>query len=206
MKTKANIGRLDVPQKVLFGERIVTAMQNNPAFASLQSMVSELESETDTLDSTYQDTKAARQLCSEKMALQEAATETWDTKVNLLAAAVEQVSAGDSAVILSSGFEVRNPSAPIGPLPAPENLAAATNGHDGQVKLRWRRVRGADTYEVQSASDPMQPNSWTTKTTSTGARVVLNGLPSVTRQWFRVRAIGAAGPSGWSEPAVKTVP
>jgi len=32
------------------------------------------------------------------------------------------------------------------------------------------------------------------------------GLPSVAPQWFRVRAMGTAGPSGWSEPAVKTVP
>lgn len=206
MKTKANIARLNVPQKVLYGRRIVTAMQNQGVFAPLAPLVGELNTDTDTLDTTYQDARAARQSAAEKTALQEGAAVAWDNRIGLLAAAVEQVSGGDAAVILSSGFEVRNPSAPIGPLPAPANLEAATNGHDGQVKLRWKRVHGADTYEVQTSGDPMNPGNWTTKTTSTGARATLEGLPSVTRQWFRVRAIGAAGPSGWSEPAVKTVP
>ena len=125
--------------------------------------------------------------------MQDDATVTWDSALGQLAAGVEQVSGGSVPVILSSGFEVRNPAAPIGPLTAPTNLEATTNGHDVQVKLRWNRVRGADTYEVQCANDPTNPATWTTKATATGARVMLEGLPSVTRCWFRVRAIGAAG-------------
>ena len=36
--------------------------------------------------------------------------------------------------------------------------------------------------------------------------LVIEGLPSVSRCWVRLRAIGTAGPSPWSNPAVKTVP
>jgi hypothetical protein len=59
---------------------------------------------------------------------------------------------------------------------------------------------------VQVCADPPSTNGWTTRTSCSASRAILEGLPSVTRQWFRVRAVGTAGPSGWSEPAVKTVP
>jgi hypothetical protein len=206
MKIKTNISKISVENKVAMGRRVFIAMTENPAFTSLQPLITDLGSETDTLEESAQAAQAARQTCAEMFALQDNATAAWDGKVGLLAAAVEQVSLGSTPVILSSGFEVRNPPSPIGPLPAPLNLEAVTNGHQGQVKFRWKHVRGADSYEVQSSSEPTNPVSWLNRAFVSSARTTLEGLPSVTRQWFRVRAIGTAGPSGWGEPAVKTVP
>jgi hypothetical protein len=206
MKTKANIGRASVPEKGVFGTRVVSMMNGNPNFGSLAGPVGDFDTATTEMMTAYQDAHTARQNADEKFALLTEKVVLWDEQVGLLAAGVEQASGGNPAIILTSGFEVRNPSAPIGPLEAPQNLEATTNGHQGQVKLRWGSVRGVDTYDVQVCADPPTEGGWTTRTSCTASRVTLEGLPSVTRQWFRVRAVGAAGPSGWSEPAVKTVP
>jgi hypothetical protein len=41
---------------------------------------------------------------------------------------------------------------------------------------------------------------------STKASSNATDLPSATRCWFRVRAVGTKGPGPWSDPAIKTVP
>jgi len=61
-------------------------------------------------------------------------------------------------------------------------------------------------YEIESSLDPIGVNAWTYKGTVTKAKAALNSFISGTRIWLHVRAIGAAGPGPWSDPAVKTVP
>ena len=40
----------------------------------------------------------------------------------------------------------------------------------------------------------------------TKSKATVSGLATGTKYWFRVRAIGAAGPGPWSDPATKVAP
>ncbi len=78
--------------------------------------------------------------------------------------------------------------------------------HEGELDLSWDAVSGARSYLIQKRTDPNTPSSWTHAGTSTKSSITISGLTSGTRYWFRVSAVGAAGQSGWSDPATKIAP
>ena len=117
-----------------------------------------------------------------------------------LATYVESESMNNQITIESSGFTLTAPRQSVGLLPAPTGL----RGEPGQaqtVLLRWDRDRGANSWTAQCAPEATGP--WTDIYTGTRAKCVATGLVSGTQYWFRVRAIGAAGPSDWSDPSTK---
>jgi hypothetical protein len=59
--------------------------------------------------------------------------------------------------------------------------------------------RGVQTYLAEQAITPSGP--WTQCCIGKPSRCTVTGLVSGTQYWFQVRAIGAAGPSAWSDPA-----
>ena len=91
-------------------------------------------------------------------------------------------------------------------MPQVLNLEGITNAAESTVVLKWKAVKGAKSYEVQTSPDPFTSQSWHSAAVVTKATHTLTGLPSGGRCWFRVRAIGTAGPGPWSDPAIKTVP
>jgi hypothetical protein len=129
-----------------------------------------------------------------------------DATLTRLAAYVEAAGAGDPAKLASSGFEQRAGPAPVGPLPQVESLAATAGDHDGTLDLAWDRVPGATGYEVYRSTDVTQPAGWAFACSCARSSATVEGLASGTRHWFRVRAVGAAGPGPWSDPATKIAP
>ena len=79
--------------------------------------------------------------------------------------------------------------------------------NDGSLDVAFDPVRGALSYEIQTSVDPVTPTSWGFQMSASRSNATVNGFTSGTRQWIRVRAIGArSAPGPWSDPAVKTVP
>jgi len=101
---------------------------------------------------------------------------------------------------------VRSFPSPVGEPAQVMNLTVTANSMAGALKLKWKKVYGAATYEIETSPDPLGPNTWGNRFSVTGSRARLTGLPSVTRVWIRVRAFGAAGAGPWSDPGLKTVP
>jgi len=122
------------------------------------------------------------------------------------AAYVQNITAGDKTKIESSGFSVGNPPAPIGPLPTPVELEIDSNTNPGTLALRWKGVRGADSYTVERALDTTTPLNWVVVASVTKPKALAEGLTSGSRYWFRVAAIGAAGTSLWTDPISKFAP
>ena len=92
--------------------------------------------------------------------------------------------------------------APVGQLPQPANLVATGGDLEGTVDLSWDALRrGVQTYIAQQATSPSGP--WTQCYVGKASSCTVTGLTSGTQYWFQVRAIGAAGPSAWSDPATK---
>lgn len=68
----------------------------------------------------------------------------------------------------------------------------------GTVTLRWQRVKGATTYLIQYAAAATLPSAFNREESVTRAKYAITALVSGVRYWFRVAALGAAGPSPWT--------
>jgi hypothetical protein len=119
---------------------------------------------------------------------------------------VENASNGVEATILSAGFDVRAPGAPIGDLPAPANLVATMGDLAGEVDLACDRVRGAASYiwHCRLYSAPNGP--WQQTKVSKKSSTTAVGLVSGTKYAFRVCAVGTEGEGAWSDEAVVMAP
>ncbi|MBK7381725.1 MAG: fibronectin type III domain-containing protein [Flavobacteriales bacterium] len=108
----------------------------------------------------------------------------------------------DKDLILSTGFDVRRRSEPLGPLAAPKNVQALVTPFPGTLKVRWSGVRGRSIYVLEmTATDPLDPAGWKVKVKGSKNRYEITGLNSNTVYTFRVTALGAAGASPVSDIA-----
>lgn len=205
-KPKLELKGLAPLQKVQKTEDLVTATTGNANFTTPTPSLPTLTAKADALAAAYSEREAAKQTLNEtQMALDTAEAEL-DSTLTLFSAYVESASGGDAQKILSSGLAVKGQSAPIGPMPQVAGLESTTSNAEGRIVLRWTAVKGAKTYEAQTCPDPISAAGWKAAGLPTKASLTLEGLPTGARCWFRVRAIGSAGPGPWSDPCVKTVP
>jgi hypothetical protein len=123
------------------------------------------------------------------------------SKYTTLGACVENRSLGDPAFILAKGYDVAGSPTPVPPVGRVTNLSLKHGDHDGAVDASWDRDYSAYSYEVQTSHDPMTPGGWVPNQTSPRSTCTLSGLPSATRVWVRVRAIGGDVPGEYSDPA-----
>jgi len=116
---------------------------------------------------------------------------------------VSNVAQGDPVAILSSGFELRQEPAPIGPLPAPTELRAHAGHKTGDIDVRWKPVYGAYCYQVEaSTTDPNNGGTWKLGAMSSAAHYASKGNTPATYVWHRFTCLGAAGyVSPYSDPA-----
>ena len=119
---------------------------------------------------------------------------------------VQVATGGDAMKIVSTGFEIMSEGSPVGVPDQPRNFVLKVTAAEGALKASWLKVRGVRTYEIQISNNPLSATSWVGWGSSTRIRVLMNDLPSGTKVWVRVRALGAAGGGAWSGPVGKMVP
>lgn len=139
---------------------------------------------------TSSSTAALRHSCSDKVV----------EMMRLLAADLELTARGDLTKLAATGYELRaKASRSTGPLPAPLNLRVKSTGISGEALCKVGAVPYADSYEGQSTLNPTS-GPWTSITATTNSQNILfTGLDRGKDYFFRIRAIGASGPSGWSD-------
>ena len=196
---KMRLKDMPIPDKIQFSRRIVDAMTANPNFAAPTPALSVLTEGTEELQDAYNAAQAARQAAKMKTSLQDDRSTELDNVLAMLALYVENASDGDKARIESAGFSVRNPPAPVGPLPAPVDVQVAPSEHAGTADVIWQGVRGAKAYAIERAEDAPALD-WGVIGSSTKREASLNSMVSGRKYWFRVAAIGAAGQSAYSDP------
>jgi len=107
----------------------------------------------------------------------------------------------DMATFLLSGFQPRTTPASSQP-PEPPSISSAVHGSlPGQIKIRFKRVRYAASYDVRSGAvlpGGGAPTAWTEQK-STKTSVIIENLTAGTTYAFQVRAFGASGSSNWSD-------
>ncbi len=116
---------------------------------------------------------------------------------------VQAASNGDIDINKNSGLAVRKSASPIGELPAPKGMVAVATPYPGRIDISWGGVRGRSMYEPQICEgDPNVEANWSVLFLTTKNRHSITSLKSDTTYHFRVRALGVAGASPMSEPAV----
>ena len=117
---------------------------------------------------------------------------------------IRTVAAGDITKLATCGFELAKIPQPLGVPNAPAIKAVRTTGETGEVLVIWKREHGADSYNVlMTQQDPAGGEvKWDIIGTTTKTRLKQGDLKSLTRYWFSVRAVGSAGQSVMSDPAM----
>ena len=205
-QVKLSLQNLTIPAKVLKGRQIVTAMTGNANFTTPDPALTAVTTALNDLESAYNTAQAVRDVAKTKTDLQDIADRLVDTILASEASYVQNKTEGDAVKIQSAGMDVRNPSDPIGNLPAPGNISATEGDLDGEIDAHWNRVKGAKSYVVQRTTTPTDAASWGNPAISTKSKITLTGLVTGTKYYLRVAAIGAAGQGAWSELASKVAP
>jgi hypothetical protein len=106
-----------------------------------------------------------------------------------LASYVETICQGDKTKLLSSGFDItgiKNETQALQPI----RQFSVEIGPPGQATTVVNKVYGARAYVHQCTPDPITADSvWKSETTFERSHTFVH-LPSVTKWWFRVTAIG----------------
>ena len=146
------------------------------------------------LEAAYE---AAIDAGSEQRAIRDGRERDFDHIITLLTANVQDVSRGDAAAILSTGFQIRDEAGPSHDLLAPEHLSGKTGRNAGQAALDWKGVRGAASYTIQRSADGM--TNWVDAGLCTASRCVVDGLAGPGYMFLRVAGVGARGVGAWSD-------
>ena len=92
-------------------------------------------------------------------------------------------------------------STPVGtPSGAPSGITTCRADSETSVFLAWNKATGADTYDIQYATDENLFNSNEVQTINgiTSLNYIVTGLESGETYYFRVRGVNAQGESGWT--------
>src|SRR5881394_3287570 len=149
MKVRNPVPELPESQRTTKAQDIHDHLTGNAHFPTTNPTLAVFQGHITDADTKFAAAVAA--ITTARLAVQakRAAFELMENDTTQLAAGVDNVANGDETIILSSGFEVRAPSSPLGILPAPTGLVAEAGEFTGQLIATWEPVAGVKLYEVQ---------------------------------------------------------
>ncbi|MBI2924342.1 MAG: fibronectin type III domain-containing protein [Verrucomicrobia bacterium] len=200
-KVKLNLQDKSDPELDQFATDHIAAMTGNANFATPNPAAPAFLTLSNNFHAALTNSNTANQTAKEMTVLKETARTALEAGLTQRGTYVEETSSGDEAKILSAGLAVRAPSAPIGPLPAPQNVTATGGDLEGTADCQCDPVKGRDTYIGECASSATGP--WTQVYVGKKSSFTATGLVSGQMYYFRMRAVGAAGPGPWSDLAQK---
>ncbi|BBL75182.1 fibronectin type III domain-containing protein [Methylomagnum ishizawai] len=185
---------------------IVASLTNNAAFPEPWPAQAPALSDIKEALNAYRDAyHASLTRDTLKIAQREKARDALTLLLKRLPAYLELVAQGDTAVLATTGYDLRRDTARTGGngiLDAPADFRVAHGQVSGNLEVRAARVAGARSYEVQTAQgDPTIDANWKHALSSaTCSHIVLEGMVPAQTYWVRLRAIGSQGAGIWAEP------
>jgi hypothetical protein len=195
-KIKLDHTRLDTPAYIVRMREISTALAAAPTFAPLAAKLPPFNALVDTLETKSTEYEAAVQAAKTVLTERDTARVAVEDAARALASASEGETS-DEAALQGGGWHLRGVATVVGPMPAPQNVTASGGDMDGEVDLSWEPVDGRDTYLGEHGTSATGP--WTQFYVGKKSSATATGLTSGTAYWFRLRAVGAAGPGPWSD-------
>jgi hypothetical protein len=198
--------RMTDVQVVQFAKKVHTALTGNPNVLAPNPPLPKLQELIATADSSIDAYEAEKAVMRNKKNMRDEAIKALCNGLRLEADTVQAATSGDPDKMETTGFQTSKRPSPVGIPAQVTRLVVEAGAIEGTLRASWKPVRGVKVYEIETSPDPLGANAWTYKGTVTKAKATINSFASGARIWLHVRAIGAAGPGPWSEPAVKTVP
>jgi hypothetical protein len=187
----------NLDQKLLLSANLVSSMTGNANFNTPNPPLADLTSKASAIAAKRSAIAAAEADLVELEEQLDQLEREHDALITSLGKYIENITAGDAAKIASSGAPLKGQPEAIGELPAPTNLRATGGDLDGEADCMWDPVNGANSYIAECASNAIGP--WTQVYVGKKSRCTAGGLASGQLYYFRVRAVGAAGPGQWSD-------
>jgi Fibronectin type III domain. len=186
--------------KIEFGRNVDARMRSNPLFTKPDVPYDDLKASTDLLEMRN---VAAINGGKEATALLHQTEQDWTNKMRLTARYVDRVADGDSAIILSAGFNLAKQPTPA----ARPEFSVELGEKSGSVSLRRQRIEGARSYVWQYyiGETPGNEAEWVTAQVTSQASVELTGLKPLTQYWFRVAAVTIQGTTAFCSPIMQVV-
>lgn len=209
MKIKLNFRQLSIAEKIARAKQIIAAVESNATdFKSPSPPLASLTTATNELETAAKETQEARQAAKTKTSAQAQKEDTLDKLMSQLSGYVESVAGDNEELIRKAGMDTRAPTGGSSSvIPAVPPASSATRGdREGDIDCSWDTVAGARSYVIEISPDPPTSTSWKHAGVSTKSRSTISNLTPGTRYWFRVAAVGTAGQSGWSDPAMCIAP
>src|SRR5947209_923393 len=161
-RVKLDFKGLPPAEKVIRAEQIVASLTDNKNYPTPNPPLADVTTAINGLRTATVEAQQARQLAQAKTAAQNDSEDALDRVMRQLAAYIENVSAGDEALIRSAGVSIRSAAAATpDAATAPTALSATEGDHDGEIDLHWNRVNRARSYIVERSADPPSDASWT---------------------------------------------
>ena len=202
-KVNLNLKNLSIPDKMQFAGQIITSLTGNAGFPTPDPSLASVQGAINLLQGSYSAANNLRQQSFTKTAEQNQHEKELDLLLTGLGNYVENTSKGDEALIKSGGMDTRAKAAPVGIPGLPLNLSANEGVKNGEIKLKWKSVRGAKSYVVRRTTNVAENGLWDQEQVVTKAAATSSGLKSGTQYWYQVAGVGTAGQGPWSDPATK---
>jgi len=199
-KVKIGFKDLPVPKQIERSRLILTRMADNIHFASPNPPLADVAAATNALETAYNQSRGRdRVLC----ALMRLRRKKMLELIAQLSAYVQNASASNLEIILSSGFDVIGRGSPLPPVTLVLNVRVKDGKVSGAVKLQWNKVTGAKIYLVRVMLNPEQPTDADIKATPSCLRCEVEGLTPGKRYYIQVAAIGGGMIGSWSNAVSK---
>ena len=181
--------RRTVADKLLKSEFITQQMSINAAtFATPNPALADVDAARTDLSKTAVAAQAGGVALT--LAKNEAETKL-DQLISQLGAYVQNISAGDEAIILQAGMDVRKTPSPQPPPEQVQNLDAFPTRSAGQIQVGWDSLGKGAYYQVEMYIDDDAGNGfWDKLTVSSKSKYLVTGLTTGTVYRFRVAGIG----------------
>lgn len=189
---------LSVPAQIERTRLIVNSMTGNANFTTPNPALATITTAVNALEVVYNESRGRDKV---KVALMRIQQKELLNIIGSLAGYVQSISEGNEAIILSSGFSVRKPRQPLGPVTAPKDLEVEQGTQTNSLLARWKPVTGGVAYVVEISSDPMpEEKTFSPIGVTTKGRFQVESLNSGEKYWIRVAAIGKEGVGPFSDP------
>lgn len=193
---KLGLYRQTVAEKIITARRIIERMTGNANFTDPVPTLPEFEAVTDELEAA----EAAMDGSALKTEQRDIAEAAFDAAIKQLQSYVNTAANGSVEVALSSGMDVRDLPTKATVLQATEAIKAAPTGISGQIKVKWKPIKGARIYMIFQTMD-INTENWQLIGESTKASLLVENLTPGKVYYYRVVGINAAGVGAESQPA-----
>ena len=140
-----------------------------------------------------------------KIAKRDVARQTLSDLLKRLALYLELMAEGDTAILASTGYDLRHDSVRNNSndlLPAPAEFHVTHGQLSGTLNINVSKLLGAGSYEVQiTQGDPNIESNWQHALSSVKcSHILITGLIPAQIYWLRVRGFDSNGGGVWTDP------